>query len=549
MSTAKRAYVEERLESLRRVRDSWWTHWRELATYILPRRMQYLISPNQIDKGLGYNTAIVDPTGTIAARVCGAGMMSGVTSPARPWFALRIGKWTNEGDNQVAIWISEVEDRMERVAAESNIYNCLASAHTDNVVFGTAPILLYEDFEDVIRGYPCVTGEYFIGLDGRNYPNTLYREFTMTAGAIEGMFKDDGELPVVVKNALQNATGRDQEFIVCHAIEPNTHGYARKGFKFWECYWIKGSARESVLRNKGYYEQPFICLRWEIRGNDPYGHSPGMDALPEIKQLQHETKRKAQAIDKMVTPPLVADIQLQNKPTSLLPGGVTYVSGASQVGVKPIFTVMPPVQEMMGDIREIQSRIKTIFYNDLFMMISQLDTVRSASEINERREEKLVMLGPVLDGLQNEALDPFIDRMFGIMQRGGLFPPPPPEIRGMNIEVKYVSMLAEAQAATTTVGIERLLGYVGTLAAGQPDVMDTFNSDASVIEYARALRVSPKLIRDAKQIAALRAEREQAQKTAQMLEQTNAGAQAAKTMSEAEVGGGQNALSMIMGGG
>src|SRR5262249_34299473 len=144
------------------------------------------------------------------------------------------------------------------------------------------------------------------------------------------------------------------------------------------------------LYKGGFFEQPFIAPRWDIVSNDAYGRGPGMDALPDIKQLQLEVKRKAQAIDKLVNPPMVADIQLKNQPASLLPGGVTYVSGLAQ-GAKPsfapVYQVMPPVKEIMEDLNEIRQRIKDTFFNNLFQVISQFETRSnvSATEIDARR--------------------------------------------------------------------------------------------------------------------------------------------------------------------
>ena len=43
------------------------------------------------------------------------------------------------------------------------------------------------------------------------------------------------------------------------------------------------------------------------RSHEAFEIAPGMDALPDVKQLQLETRRKAQAIDKMVNPPMIAD--------------------------------------------------------------------------------------------------------------------------------------------------------------------------------------------------------------------------------------------------
>ena len=58
-----------------------------------------------------------------------------------------------------------------------------------------------------------------------------------------------------------------------------------------------------------------------------------MDALGDIKQLQLEQKRKAQAIDKNVNPPMIADPSMKNEPASLLPGAVTSMAGLLVLGM------------------------------------------------------------------------------------------------------------------------------------------------------------------------------------------------------------------------
>lgn len=545
-----RTHLEGRMKAMWYDRNSFWTHWKELAEYILPRRYKWLITPNQANRGSPINSNIIDSTGTIAARTCASGMMSGITSPTRPWFKLRIREFDDDETGPVAIWLSDTQKRMMKVFQESNFYNCMATIFADLVVFGTSVCLIYEDYEDIIRGYNPCAGEYYLALNDRYMVDTVYREFTMTIKAL-GEWFGENNLPEDSKVAFKARQGESmREVAVCHAIEPNVGGLSKvpKLFPFREAYWVRGSDGDQILGERGFHEFPALCPRWDLQSNDAYGRSPGMDALGDIKQLQQETKRKAQAIDKMVNPPLMADMQLKNQPASQLPGGVTYVTGLAQnPGMKPIFQVMPPVQEIMMDITEVQNRIKTIFFNDLFQMISQLQTVRTATEIDARREEKLVLLGPVLERFQNEGLDPAIDRAFNIMLRGGLLAPPPPEIEGIKIEVEYVSMLAQAQRAVSTGGIERLLAQAGNLAAVRPDVLDNIDFDETTREYATLLDVSPKLLLPPDAVAAIREQRAEQQAQTQLAEQTLPGAKAAQTLSETEVGGGSTALDILLG--
>lgn len=543
------ARVRGRMAGMRTDRYSWWVHWRELADYILPRRYKWLITPNQAGRGSPINGKIVDSTGTIAARTCASGMMFGVTSPTRPWFRLKVGAINSEGNNPVSLWLYEVERRMRIVFSESNFYNSMGVLYADLAVFGTACVLIYEDFENVIHCYnPCL-GEFFFANSDKMTVDTVYREFTLTIAQILQRWPDCQNENVLQAKTDESGAMLTRELVVDHAIEPNGDGkrYGINPKWAWrEVYWIRGDS-ENVLSTRGFFEFPALTPRWDIVSNDAYGRGPGMDGLGDIKQLQQEQVRKAQALDKHVNPPMLADIQLQNQPASSLPGGITYIAGIQNVGMKPVYTVQPPVQEIMLDIREVQDRVKAVFFNDLFRMVPQLTTVRSATEIDARREEQFVLLGPVLERFENEALAPAIERVYGIMMRSGLVPPPPPEVSGANVLVDYVSMLAAAQRATETAGLERLFAIVGNLAAVNPEVLDNLDTDESIAKYAAALAVPPAVLKDPRLVAKIRAQRAQQQQQQALLEQTIAGAQGAKTLSETSLGGNRNALQALMG--
>jgi len=481
-------------------------------------------------------------------------MMAGITSPTRPWFRLGIQGFEEADESSpIKIWLEEVRLRMMKVFQESNYYSAKAVQFFDLVIFGSAPMLIYEDYENVIRCYNPCAGEYYLASSNRLAIDSFYREFVLTVKQVVQEFGEENVSPSVLASWKSARSNWTREIKVLHAIEPNIGDEAQDGvpryFPYRELYWEWGSADQYVLRARGFYENPASCPRWDLVSNDSYGRSPAMDALGDIKQLQQETKRKAQAIDKMVNPPLLADVQLKNQPASVLPGGITYVTALdASKGMRPVYEVQPRIQEMMLDIKEIQERIKQIFFNDLFLMISQLDTVRTATEIDARREEKLVMLGPVLERFENESLSPDIDRVFNIMMRARLLPEAPSEIQGKEIQVNYVSMLAEAQRAASSAGMERLMAQLGNLSAVRPEVLDNIDFNEFARQYADILHVPPKLVVDAAKVEQIQRQRAQQMQQQQQPAQVSDLAKSAKVLSDTQVGGGQNALQRMMGG-
>ena len=560
-------YSNGRLLGLRINRYSFWTHWRELADYYLPRRYKWLITPNQMARGAPINQHILDSSGCIYALRLAAGLVSGKSSPINPWFRLKIGYIDSTKTSPVSLWLAECERLLYIIFSESNFYNSIATFYLDLVVFGTATMLIYEDFKSVINCVNPCAGEYYLDVDGKYRPCIFYREFTLTIDALVSKFGLEN-----VSNAarelylLPDGSGRTRELIVAHSIEPNDDGNAVRfgfspNFTFREAYWEWGGSTSpqggaqnepQFLRRSGFHESPLVAGRWDLVSNDAYGRSPAMDGLPDQKQIQLETRRKAQAIDKMVNPPLVADVQLKNQPANLTPGGITYVQGfaaAGKPGFASVYETKFPVQEIATDLELVKSRLSQVFFNDILRTASQYETRSNvtAVEWDLRKSESLVMLGPVLERIDNEVLKPTIERVFAMANRARILPPPPPEIQGQMMNIEFMGMLSQAQQATQASSIERVLSLAGNLVGVVPEIMDNIDTDYSFEKYSSLLNNDPKMIRSPDQLATIRKQRAQQNQQQQQAAIAQQLSQGAKNLSQTDVGGGQNALAAMLG--
>jgi hypothetical protein len=559
-----RSFQMGRLLGMRTNRYSWWTHARELADYILPRRYKWLITQNQQNRGSPINQHILDSTGTLSARNLAAGMFSGVCPPTRPWIKYKWGKIDSTQSGPVPIWLKQCEELTYSVLAASGFYTAMAVFLFDLVVFGTAVLLIYEDFDNVINCINPCFGEYYVDIDGKYRPVIFYREFTYTvAQTVDEFGWENCSTAVQQSYDLASGAGLTREIIVAHAIEPNTdpekYGFPAH-WKYRETYWEwggtatpqGGTVARGFLRKRGFNERAAIIGRWDLVANDPYGRSVGMDALPDIKQLQQETRRKAQGIDKGINPPLVADVQLKNQPASLLPGGMTFLQGMMSTGndgMKPVYgNWKPDISAITEDLNEVRARVKDIFFNNLFQVASQFETRSNitAVEWDMRKSESLVMLGPVLDRLRYEVLIPIIDRVWGIMLRAGIIPPPPPEVAGKDINVEFVSILQIAQQAAQAGSIERMLQMTGTIAGIDPAATDNVDFDMALDIYAKLLDTDPRIIRSPAQLTSIRRRREQQQAQEAQAQQVEALSKAGANASQIDVGGGQNLVQRML---
>jgi len=290
---------------------------------------------------------------------------------------------------------------------------------------------------------------------------------------------------------------------------------------FKSVYFEINGNKDVYLSESGFKNFPALAARWATSGGDIYGNSPAMDALGDIKQLQHEQMRKAQGIDYLTKPPLQVPASMKGRDVDTLPGGITFVDQAGPAGgIRTAFDARIDLSHLLGDIQDVRGRIRGAFSADLFLMLANgTNSAMTATEVAERHEEKMLMLGPVVERLHSEMLDPLIETTFEHMLAAGIVPPAPPELAGMDLNVTYVSMLAQAQRAIATNGVDRFVGNLGQIASFKPDVLDKFDSDVWADKYSDMLGVDPELIVAGDKVALIRQQRAQAQQQAQQAAQ------------------------------
>lgn len=554
---AIRKNADRRLTALSNERTSWYEHWQEISKYILPRRGRFLGSgggANKSNRGSKLNGAILDEKALLSLRVFSAGMTAGCTSPSRPWFKIGVAGYDMKKFGPVKVWAEGVRDEIFACMARSNFYNSVGTIYDELGAFGTGVVIIEEDDDDDIRCTVLTVGEYYLANNGRNVVDTLYRVFAMTVDQMVRRFGKEN-----CSDEVQNAytTGQvDGERDVVHAIEPNDGRVLdcqlSEDKPYRSIYYEKDRADNKLLRYSGYDAFPAMCPRWYQSGNEAYGRSCGMDVLPAARSAQHLARRFAELVDKSSRPPVTAPASLKNEPMSMLPGGVTFVPDQTAAKFGASMQVMPgSLSAVREAIKEVQQVISRGFYEDLFLMLSQMDGVqpRQNLEVIERREEKMLMLGNALERLHDELLDPALQRIFWILARRGKLPPPPPELQqgGANILVEYISVLAQAQKSVGLTGIERLLGFAGNIAASKPEVLDKIDIDGTLEAYADMLGVPPSLILDQKAVLAIRAQRQKQAQAQQAMTLAQPAVNAAKVLSDTETGAGQNALAKMMG--
>lgn len=518
-------------------RSSFEPHWRELSDFINPRGSRFLVT--DVNRNDRRNTKTVDPTATLANRTLSSGMMSGITSPARPWFKLATPDPDMMDYGPVKLWLEAVQRRMNEVYNKSNLYQSLPLLYSSLGTYSTGAMAVLEDDEDVIRTMMFPIGSYYLANSARGSVDTCYRKFTMTVRQLVMEF-GMSNVSASVKGLWES--GSYETWIeVIHAVYPNidrdTGKLDSKNKRVKSVYFEVGGDNDKLLRESGFDEFPIMAPRWEVNGEDVYGSScPGMIALGQVKALQLEQKRKSQLIDKATNPPMVGPSSLKSQRVSLLPGDVTYLDVMTgQEGLKPAYLVNPNTADLLADIQDTRQMINSAYFVDLFMMLQNINTRSMPVEaVIEMKEEKLLMLGPVLERLNDECLNPLIDRTFSIMARKNLLPPPPDVLQGMPLKIEYISVMAQAQKSIGLSSLSSTVGFIGQLAQVKPEALDKLDTDQAIDAFAEMSGVSPTVIVPQEQVNQLREERAQQQQQQQAMAMGMAAAQGAKTLSEAQ---------------
>lgn len=519
----------------------WDPHWRAVADNLLPRHSRFLTTER--DRGGDRNQHIIDSSGTRAQRVLSAGMMAGMTSPARPWFTFGTADPGMADVQEVKEWIDDTRRVVLQVFNKSNTYNMLHGMYRELGGFGTGCSVLMPNYDRVIHHNLMTVGEYSLGLNHEGYVDKLTREFELSVEQAASWFG----LAALSNSARTAYDNGNYNFAVTvlHVLEPNPEREPGKrdarNMAYRSCYWDmrESSTNSGLLSEGGHQRFRALCPRWDVLWGDTYGVSPGMEALGDLLQLQHAQLRKAKAIDYQTDPPLQVPHTLKNADADFLPGGVSYYDSAHPTGgIRTAFEVKLDPVLLLDDIRDVRDRINSAFYADMFLMIAQSTKDMTATEVAERHEEKLLMLGPVLERLHSELLEPLVMHTFERCLEVGLLPPLPEVLQGQPLNVEFVSTLAQAQKAVDVNAVDRWVGHLGMVAkaSGDVSVFDKFDRDKDAERYADMLGVDPDLVVADNKVALIRAQRQQAAQQAQAAEAADKMAGAVNKMGGVQTG-------------
>ena len=498
----------QRATQLEMQKQNWIPLWQETAKWVAPWRNKYLSHSMHEVGETNSETHILDATASRSLRVLAAGLQSGLTSPARPWFRLRRGGKDATESGPERRWLDEVEAAIYAAFAGSNFYQAIHNLYTELAVFGSATMYMEADDEHVLRCHTLSCGEFSWSCNASGRVDTVLRKSKMTTRQV---IQQWGETTASAELLKQHAKNPDTFVEVTQLVRPrkniNPTKMGKSNMPFASYIWESGTKGNNFLHKGGYEEFPFLCARWDVLGGDVYGRSPAMEALPDIRMLQEMTKSQILAIHKVVNPPMRVPANYKQR-LSLIPGAINYISPNQPEGIGPLYQINPDIAAISRKIEDVREAVREGFFTDLFLLFTGDSRSNvTATEVLERGQEKMLMLGPVIERHQTEILDPLLVRAFGIISRANILPPPPSSLSGNALRIEYVSSLAQAQRFGGAEIIRRLIQEVSTIAGVCPSVLDKIDFEQAVDELASISGAPARIVRSDKEVEALRLER------------------------------------------
>jgi hypothetical protein len=514
----KAKLVLDRYQSLNTQRQTWEEHWQEVADYMMPRKADITKKRSKGDKR---HELIFDGTAIHSLELLSASLHGMLTNIASPFFYLRYRNTDLDKDDEAKEWLESCTDVMYKVFSASNFQQEIFELYHDLISFGTAAMLIEEDVNDDLRFRTIYIAEIFITEDERGMVDSLLRKFYLPARTVSLKFGEQN-LP---KNLKDKAKSYPYEEVpILHLVMPNEEFKIAKGNKgkpYYSVYVDPDSG--AVLKEGGYEEFPYVVPRYLKASNEIYGRSPAMNALADVKMLNTMSKTTIRAAQKQIDPPLLVPDDGFLLPIRTIPGGLNYYRAGTRDKIEPMnIGANNPLGLNMEEQR--RKAIRENFFVDQLM--TSTGPQMTATEVLQRTEEKMRLLGPVLGRLQSELLQPLITRAFNILLRNKKFPQPPEFLGNQDIEIEYVSPLAKAQKTSELSSIMRGVEIFGSLQNMAP-VFDHIDIDGLVKYIQDILGIPAKVMKSDAQVQQIRLQREQMQQQQMEMQQQMQVAEAA----------------------
>ena len=503
--------LKSNLSRLMEKRSTWESHWQECADFMQPRKAEITKERARGDKR---NIQIFDATAIHALELLAASLQGMLTSSANRWFAMRYKEALLNESDEAKEWLEDATDKMYLAFGRSNFQQEIFETYHDLITFGTSCLMIEEDENDIVRFSSRHIKEFYVEENKKGIVETVYRRFKMpVASAIDKFGLENFSRDTA--NLFKKEPFEELELV--HVVRPRSiydeNKLDKKNMPYQSVYFEYGSGH--IINIGGFKEMPYVVPRYLKSSTEIYGRSPAMNALPDVKVLNKMVETALKAAAKQVDPPLLVPDDSMLSPIRMSAGSLNYYRSGSRDRIEPLNIGQQTSVTLNQENQRREAIAKTFHIDQLLVTANRTMT---ATEVLQRNEEKMRILGPVLGRLQSELLQPLILRVFNIMLRNKLFLQAPEVLANQEIDIEYVSPMALAQKGQELQSLMRgleLFGQIGQIAP----VQDYIDEEGLIKQIIRITGLPARMIKSDKEVQMIREQRAaQQQQQMQMMQ-------------------------------
>lgn len=505
-----------RVQQLRSGRDPWLDYWQELAETFLPGRAEFVVKKQQGERAL---ETIFDGSPRLAARDLASAIDGLIKPKTSNWFDLTVEDEDVAELEDVKLWLEKVRNLMWRAIYQKDARFIQRSDETDGalVVFGWGVLWMAENRDrNGLLFKSFHNGRVAIDENADGVVDTIVVSDELTALQAQKQFGFDKlhkEIQEIITKGRPQ--GYSQKFPFSQIVLPNEDYQAGtigpSGMTFKTA--VIDEKHEQIMSEGGFHEFPAAIPRWDTYPGKVYALSPAMFALPDALTLQAMAKTLLIGGERAVDPPIMVPSDSFLSPIRTMPGGISVFDPQPMVDIglsQPVFPLpvsgnLPVGREMQFDYR---AQVEAAFFKNVLKLPIEGQQM-TATEILERKEEFVRVLGPVFGRLEADYIGHVVERTFGIMKRAGALPPMPDALQDHPLKFTFQSPIQQARKAIEVAGFSRTLEVMAPLAQVQPELLDNIDGDKIMRDAPEWAGIPSEWLRTQDEVGQVRQDRAQ----------------------------------------
>ena len=519
-------------DSLSSGRGMFDSHWQEIAELMYPEHANFTYTGAEGEKKM---SKIYDSVPIHSNQLLSSGLFSLLTSSASPWFNIMPVDYEVSNVQEVMAYLNDVSKVMYHEINNPNagFASAIHEGYLEYGAFGNSTLFIDEHpGKSVLRFASLPLYESYYVENDLGIVDSLYRTYDRTAKFLMQKFGVDSLSEKVQKFIADDKLDTIVKGV--HVILPRSiiDHYSLKSTDLPFASLYIDSDNKHLMHEGGFHELPFMAARFRKSSHETYGRGCGSTALPVTKMLMRVVQVTIRAAQKTVDPPIILPDSGFLRPLRTVAGGLNYYQ-RGRLNSKRDIDILPTGNPGFGAdySKLLQDEIREIFFvNQL-----QLNTgpQMTATEVMQRTEEKLRLLGPLLGRIQTELLGPMLERVYGLLNRAGKLPRLPEVLDGVPLKIVYTSPIARAQEQVEANGLMRALGILEPLIKYDASIVDIFDTEQMARGIFDMFSIDPRYLKDEEEVAAMRKARQEAEQEKQDAENLRASGQGADSMARA----------------